>query len=221
MSKTEPESGVVRRIFPQTPRLTSVVLEVSEAVAAKYTVAGQVLACHAKAADAKPVYLALASSPGEAQAFEILLGEGAVAQLDMTEGATWKFDGPFGRGYPIDKAKGKDVLLFAVGSALAPLRPVIEAIRRDRDAFGTVTLFMGAHTEQDFPFEDNLKAWAAEGIKVRRTLSKPWVQDVFRADPPPLENAFAFICGMPAMMDAVTATLTDAGLPAENIGKNW
>lgn len=221
MSKTEPESGVVRRIFPQTPRLTSVILEVSASVAAQYTVPGQVLACHTKAADSKPVYLALASSPGEARAFEVLLGEGAVAQLDMTEGATWKFDGPFGKGYPVDAAKGKDVLLFAVGSALAPLRPVIETIRRQRDAYGAVTLFVGAHTEADFPFEDDIKSWAADGITVRRALSKPWVQDIFRTDPPALDNAFAFVCGMPAMMDGVIAALTEAGLPADNIGKNW
>ena len=171
--------------------------------------------------DDKPLYVALASSPGEARGFEVLLGPAASARLDLTEGATWRFQGPFGAGYPIDEARGKDVLLFAVGSALAPLRPVVEVLRRDRASFGKIILWMGAHTDADFPYAADLEAWSQEGIDVRRSISKPWVQDVFRSAPVDLANAFAFVCGMPAMMEGVTEALTEAGLPADSIGKNW
>lgn len=221
MAESNAASGVVRTTIAQTPQLTEVVLEVSEAVAAQYTRPGQVVALKPMNGGDKPIYIALASSPGEARAFRLLLGASAAAQMAMKEGATWTFDGPFGKGYPVEAARGKDVLLFAVGSALAPIRTVVEAIRADRAAYGAVTIYVGAHTEADFPYADDLKIWEQEGMTVRRSLSRPWVQDVFRADPPPVDNAFAFICGMNDMMTAVTLALSEAGLPADAIGKNW
>lgn len=222
MTQAELERGIVRRIVAHTSYLTGVVLQVTEAVAARYTLPGQVLAFRPASGEGdKPLYIALASSPGEARAFEVLLGPAAAERLEVTEGATWTFEGPFGKGYPVDAARGKDVLLFAVGSGLAALRPVVQAIRAEREAFGRVTLYVGAHTPHDFPYADELRVWPADGIEVRRAISKPWVQEVFRADPPPVDNAFAFVCGMSPMVTAVGQALVEAGLPPDAIGKNW
>ena len=45
------------------------------------------------------------------------LGPGAVVGLR----------GPYGRGWPIEQARGRDVLLVAGGLGLAPLRPAVES----------------------------------------------------------------------------------------------
>lgn len=222
MNEPQLSEGVVRAVSQETPNLKSVVLEVSAEVAARYERPGQVVAFQPEdGPDAKPLYIALASRPGEARAFEVLLGPPAAARLDSREGAVWRFTGPFGAGYPLDKARGKDVLVFAVGSALAPLRPLIWSMLADRAAYGAITLYMGAHTDADFPYATDMKAWEEAGVTVRRSISKPWVQDVFRGDPPALDNTFAFVCGMNEMMEGVTLALTEAGLPAEQVGKNW
>ena len=54
------------------------------------------------------------------------LGPGAVVGLR----------GPYGRGWPIEQARGRDVLLVAGGLGLAPMRPVVKALLADRDQFG-------------------------------------------------------------------------------------
>ena len=222
MSEPQISEGVVRRVTHETPHLEAVVLEVSAEVAARYARPGQVVAFQpADDPEGKPLYVALASKPGEARALEVLLGPAAAARLEVREGAAWRFSGPFGAGYPLEAARGKDVLVFAVGSALAPLRPLIWTILEDREAFGALTLYVGAHTEADFPYREDLDAWADAGVRIERALSKPWVQDIFRSNPPKLDDAFAFVCGMPAMIEGVTLALTEHGLPADRVGKNW
>ena len=46
--------------------------------------------------------------------------------------------GPFGRGWPMARARGRDVVLVAGGIGLAPLRPAIHAVLAERAAFGRV-----------------------------------------------------------------------------------
>ena len=42
--------------------------------------------------------------------------------------------GPFGAGWPVERAVGRDVVLAAGGIGLAPLRPVVYTILRRRDS---------------------------------------------------------------------------------------
>jgi 2-polyprenylphenol hydroxylase and related flavodoxin oxidoreductases len=48
--------------------------------------------------------------------------------------------GPFGTPWPVDLARGRDVLLVAGGIGLAPLRPVVHHLLRHREQFGHVCL---------------------------------------------------------------------------------
>jgi sulfhydrogenase subunit gamma (sulfur reductase) len=211
--------AVVRRVWAETPHLTGVVVEVPAEVAARYQRPGQVVKVHAPAG--KPVYLALAGNPGEARSLELLLGPAAKSALAPEEGAAWHLEPPFGSGFPLDAAAGRDLLVFAVGSALAPIRALVEAVLRDRARYGRVALYVGAHTEADLPYAEDLARWASDGVEVRRSVSRPWVQDVFRHAPPPFEDPAAFVCGMPDMVKGVTEALLEAGVAAERIGKNW
>ncbi|UCH72133.1 MAG: hypothetical protein JSW62_00880, partial [Thermoplasmatales archaeon] len=51
------------------------------------------------------------------------------AILSLKKGDYIGMRGPYGSGWPLDKIKGKDVLLVAGGMGLAPLRSVINYIR--------------------------------------------------------------------------------------------
>ncbi|MCA9550968.1 MAG: hypothetical protein KC933_13120 [Myxococcales bacterium] len=211
--------GKVRRVWAETAHLTGVVLEVAAEVAARYQRPGQVVKVHGS--DGKATYLALAGTPGEARSIELLLGPAARDALGPVDGAVWRLDPPFGAGFPLESAEGRDVLLFAVGSALAPLRAVIEVILRDRARYGRVILYVGAHTEADFPYAEDLARWAEDGVEIHKSVSRPWVQDVFRSAPPAVEDPAAFVAGMPAMIQGVTEALLEHGVAAERIGKNW
>jgi hypothetical protein len=47
------------------------------------------------------------------------------------------------------------------------------------------------------------------------------VQDLFRRDPVPVNNAVAFVSGMKPMIEGVTETLAQHGLPRDRIRLNW
>lgn len=209
--------GVVRRVWAETAHLTGVVLEVAAEVAARYQRPGQVVKVYGD----KPTYLALAGNPNEARALELLLGPAARDALSPAAGAVWRLDPPFGPGFALQSAAGRDVLLFAVGSALAPMRPLVEALLGDRPRYGRIILYAGAHTAADLPYREDLTAWSEAGVEIHESHSHPWVQDVFRSAPPALHDPAAFVCGMPEMVQGVTEALLEAGVAAERIGKNW
>jgi sulfhydrogenase subunit gamma (sulfur reductase) len=212
--------SIVRRVWAETPKLTGVVLEVPAETAQGYVHPGQYVVLHA---DDKPkrVFLVISSSPGEAQAFELLLGEAAMSDLSLGEGRTVNIEPPAGKGFGVDAARGRDVVVFAIGSALAAVRPVIDTIRKSRSEFGRVTAYVGAHSTADFPYSSYFDAWTRDRIDLVLSTSKPWVQEVFARDPVPVDNAVAFLCGNKPMMEATTEILTKAGMPREMIRKNF
>jgi sulfhydrogenase subunit gamma (sulfur reductase) len=211
--------ALIRRVWRETPTLTGVLLEVPEEVAKQYTRPGQIVVLRPN--DADKVYLAIASSPGEAAAIELLLGGAAMEKVKAKEGAEVLLDPPSGKGFPVEMASGKDVLLFAVGSAIAPIRPVVQMIRRNRSDYGRVVLYLGARSEEEFPYRKEFDAWKRDRIDLVRAISKPWVQEMFVRDPVPVKDAVAFVCGMKEMIEGVTETLVEAGMPMSNIGRNW
>jgi len=67
--------------------------------------------------------------------------------------------GPYGKGWPLEKAKGQDVLIIAGGIGLPPLRPVIKTVQRSRDMFGDLEILYGARTPADEIFVDEYEEW--------------------------------------------------------------
>ena len=210
--------AIVRRVWDETPRLKGVVLEVSSETARAYQRAGQFV--EVQFSDGEAAMLAIASSPGEARALELLVGGPAREREVWSEGRVLPVRGPQGLGFPLSGAEGQDILLFAQGSALAALRPVVDSVRRRRAQYGTVRLYVGARTEADFPYVAEYPGWQSDGVEIVRSVSRPWVQERFREAPGSLENTVAFVCGMQQMMDDVAAVLVAAGLPADRIGRN-
>lgn len=215
---SERTEATIEEVDQETSTLLRVKLHTDDATLSRYTTAGQVIVVRPN--ETEQLYLAIASSPGDGH-LEILMGPGAAAKIDPKIGQTLTIDAPMGRGFDVDMAKGNDVLLFAVGSAIAPMRPLIQLLRADRSAYGRITLYVGAHTEEDFAFRGEFEDWRRDRIDIVQSISKPWVQHRFTDDAPPVDNAVAYVCGMKPMMEAVTEALTTAGMPPERIGKNW
>jgi len=217
--KKQQITATISSVSQATSSLLSASLTVDSAVSEAYTKPGQYLVLHPEGED-KPVFMALASAPGAAE-LELLVGASAAEKLQLEAGKQIRIDAPAGNGYPIDLAKGKDVILFGVGSGLSAMRSVIEFVRAHRDDYGSLTAYFGAHTPEDHAYLNLDETWAADNMTIHRTNSKPWVQDVFRAQPAATDNAIAFVCGMKEMVSGVTEALTDAGLPQDLIRQNY
>jgi NAD(P)H-flavin reductase len=214
--------AVVRRVWKETPRLTGAVLEVPSEVAAAYRTPGQYVTVHAASgAEAKGTILVIASAVGEARGFELLVNPAAADKLKLEDGAQVEIDPPAGKGFSLDGTEGRDVLLFGVGTGIAALRPVVEALRARRSAVKSVTLFAGAHSAEEHPYRRDEESWRRDGVRVVRAVSRPWVQELFEKNPMPLDNAVAYLCGMKAMIEGTSAVLTKGGLGKKDIRLNW
>jgi NAD(P)H-flavin reductase len=164
--------------------------------------------------------------------WEFLLKGGsplADALMKLQPGDPVRSGRPEGRGFPLVRARGGNLLLFATGSGISPIRSVIESIRQERSAYGRVTLYFGARTPQAFAYEDELQHWKAANIRVVRTVSQPgasgwqgltgYVQACL--DEEQVEDTVAFVCGQSGMVQGVIDVLRARGLPREAIHLNY
>lgn len=90
----------------------------------------------------------------------------------LTVGDTVGVRGPFGTGWPIEAAHGRDLLIAAGGIGLAPLRPVILDILARRDKYRRVMLLYGARTPADLLYTEEFERWKAAGIEVHVTVDR-------------------------------------------------
>src|SRR6516225_5485401 len=81
--------------------------------------------------------------------------------------------GPFGSSWPLEAARGSDVVLVSGGIGLPPLRPAIYHILRNRDQYGRIALLYGVRTPADLLYREELEAWHKRGdFQVLLTVDK-------------------------------------------------
>lgn len=78
--------------------------------------------------------------------------------------------GPFGSAWPIEAARGKDVVIACGGIGLAPLRPAIYHIMHHREDYGNVDLLYGARSPRDLLYTYQFDDWRRAGINVAVTV---------------------------------------------------
>jgi len=131
--------------------------------------------------------------------------------------------GPYGAGWPVEAALGRDVVIMAGGLGLAPLRPFVRAVMAQRRAFGRVVLLIGARTPASLLFAREMARWRARfDLDVRVTVDAgdaAWKGDVGvittlvpRATFDP-GTTTAFVCGPEVMMRFAAADLVHRGVP--------
>ena len=153
------------------------------------------------------------------------VGKISRALCSMPDGTQIGFRGPFGKGWPLEAAVGKDLIVVAGGIGLAPLRPVLDYVRAHRSLFKRVSLIYGARRPKDMIFKDELSLWqdslqvqvtvdyAEPGWKQYVGLVTPLVQ---RVDIDPA-NTVAMLCGPEIMMDFCVRTLIERGVSGDGI----
>lgn len=221
----------VASLSPAADGLIGVRLDVPPAVAASHTTPGQ----YVKLAvlERGESYFAIASRPDPAGGrVELLLKLGTPltdAIGALAPGAVVRITAAQGKGFPLERAAGRDVVLVATGSGISPVRSVIETIRQRRADFGIVSLHFGARTPESFAYREDFEAWRASSIDVFPVVSRPqdtgwdgltgYVQSHLGGVH--LSTAVAFLCGQKAMVEAVRSALAALGMPADSIFLNF
>jgi len=181
-------------------------------------------------------FFALATAPQPGAPVELLVKRGGrVADAVLaaaTPGGSLPVTAPFGRGFPPSESVGRDVLLFAAGSGIAPIRALLQALVARRDEVGRITLFYGQRRGAEFAYRGEHLDWERHGVRVVLCPSREddaWpgvrgrVQVVAEAlgfGGLVLAEAAVYIAGMSAMVDDVRRTLAAAGVPSERVHLN-
>ena len=129
--------------------------------------------------------------------------------------------GPFGNTWPVEAARGKDVVFVAGGIGLPPLRPAIDHVLAHRREYGKAIVLYGGRTPADLLYRAELKKWRAE-ITVD-TAGPEWhgrvgvVTKLIPRAPFDPGNAVAMIVGPEIMMRFSAEALIDRGMPPEQV----
>lgn len=135
--------------------------------------------------------------------------------------------GPFGTGWGLREAAGRDLVVVAGGVGLAPLRPVVLGALADRDRYGRVVVIAGARAQRDFLYATEIAEWQRDPrLEVHLTVDVPlqgwpgetgFVTEPLRRLRLQRERTTAFLCGPEAMMRSGALALLEKGIAARDI----
>ncbi len=146
---------------------------------------------------------------------------------NLKPGVNMGIRGPYGRGYPIDKFLGKEVLILGGGCGLAPIRSLLYALEAVKDKLIKVSLCYGSRTPADCiykPLFERLNN--TEKFEAYRTVDKAdsdWDGSVGVATTLldkiniSISNSVAVVCGPPIMMKFGTIRLLELGYRNDQI----
>lgn len=136
--------------------------------------------------------------------------------------------GPYGHGWPLEEAQGKDVLFVTAGLGCAPVMSSIRYVMAHRLAYGRIIIMQSVRHRNEGLWEPQYDAWRQiPDTQILLTASRDKTQwpnwelgrvgvlldkAIYDRD-----NCYAMMCGPDAMMADTARTLVSMGLPAERI----
>ncbi|HXJ86252.1 MAG TPA: FAD/NAD(P)-binding protein [Candidatus Binatia bacterium] len=155
------------------------------------------------------------------------VGQATNALVTRTVGEAIGVRGPYGNGWPVQAARGHDVIVVAGGIGLAPLRPVIYEVLNHRKDYGRLVILYGARSPRDLLYRKELATWSRQ--KETQVLTSvdyggmSWrghvgvVTTLFKYARLKPARSVAMVCGPEIMMRFVTRELENYGLSRNDI----
>lgn len=155
------------------------------------------------------------------------VGKATNALVSQKAGASVGVRGPFGNGWPVDAARGLDLVVVAGGIGLAPLRPVIYHVLSHRQDYERLVVLYGARSPRDLLYRKELASWARQrdtqvlvtvdygGLSWRHHVGV--VTTLFKYARLRPARSVAMLCGPEIMMRFVARDLEMLGLGRNQI----
>lgn len=172
----------------------------------------------------------IASSPTQTDRLEITVrrtGQLTNALHRLANGEEVGIRGPFGNGFDVESACGKDLLFVAGGIGLPPLRSLIWNVLDKRSQFGKVAILYGARTPTDLVYKEELKQWGKRSdVELHVTVDvaeSGWAAEVgvvpslFKRVTLHPESTLAYVCGPPIMIRIAVRDLLALGFREEAV----
>jgi NAD(P)H-flavin reductase len=147
--------------------------------------------------------------------------------IRLKPGDVLGFRGPFGRGWPVEQARGRNLLMVTGGIGCAPTNAVIDYALRRRAAYGHIAICHGVNRPQDLIYGPRFDRWGTApdtqvllasvqggpGWRGRAGMVTALLQDVR----PEVFSGIVMMCGPEIMLRAVSEELLKQGTDIEDI----
>lgn len=231
MNEYSPNLAVIKKIRKETHDTNTYTLEFSDKKLQKSfsPAPGQFMMLSLFGIGESAISLSDTSNNGSVTTTIRNVGSVTNAILRLKEGDFIGIRGPYGNGWPLERAEGKNVLIVVGGMGIVPLRGVVNHIKNNRKKFGDLEIIYGARTPDDMIFRYELEKW--KQIKKTRmdltvdelpieTTSKckiGLVTSCFPSMKTHHKNAIVLVCGPEIMMRYAAKCLETIGFKDRQI----
>lgn len=176
------------------------------------------------------VAISIVSDPDEPEVLDHTIravGRTTKAMAGLNPGETVGIRGPFGQGWPLDEARGRDVVIVTGGLGCAPVVGAIEYIFRRRAHYGSVKIIHGVKTPHDLIYRGRFEAWGrfpdTEVLLTSGQSDRTWhyhvgvVTELFERVTIDPAKSIVLMCGPEIMMRLGVPILIRRGVPATAI----
>jgi len=173
--------------------------------------------------------ISIVSDPAEPEILEHTLrtaGRVTSVMSNWKPGDVVGVRGPYGKGWPTEKALGRDLVIITGGLGCAPVVGLINYVFRRRAEYGELHILHGVKTPNDLLYRERFDEWRrAPRTKVYLTSDHPdknWhhrigvVTELFdELSTPP--SAMVMMCGPEVMMKFAARSLLAKGVDPDDI----
>lgn len=176
------------------------------------------------------VAISIVSDPEEPESLDHTIravGRTTKAMADLQLGNVLGIRGPFGQGWPLEEARGRNIVIVTGGLGCAPVMGAIEYIFRRRSHYGSVKILHGVKTPQDLLYRERFESWRrSPDTEVLLTSDQPdktWryhigvVTELFERVPVDSSKSIVLMCGPEIMMRLGVPILIRRGIRATDI----
>lgn len=156
-----------------------------------------------------------------------VLGRVSKGMAKLQAGDQIGIRGPFGRGWPMQLAENKDVVVVTGGLGCAPVVSVITYVEHRRQQFGRLNIVQGVKHSNDMIWKERYDHWREmPDTKVLLAADVgeslwPWhvgpVTGLLDGMEYDVNNCIVMMCGPEAMMHAVSNEMLQRGVAASSL----
>ncbi|WMP16119.1 FAD/NAD(P)-binding protein [Thiothrix lacustris] len=176
------------------------------------------------------VPISIVSDPENANLYDHtirVVGRVTKAMAALQQGDYIGVRGPYGRGWPMAEAEGRDVVLITGGLGCAPVVSVINYVLQRRERFGRLVIMQGVKHSNDLIWREQYAAWsklpdtqillAANETTPHWAFDSGFVTDLLDKANFEADNASAMLCGPEIMMQVASQRLLEKHVAADDI----
>lgn len=145
---------------------------------------------------------------------------------NFSVGSVFFMRGPYGNGFDVNVYKGKELIVAAGGTGLAPVKGIIDYFYSNIDELKSMQLIMGFKSPEDILFKKDIKKWESKFSTIltvdkaeslyegRIGIITSFIKELTFND---ISSAQAIVVGPPIMMKFTVQELLSNGVCEENI----